>query len=235
MCITEKAVSWAKVTAADNTHGYSQANRWGSPDYDCSSFVISAYKQAGVKLSCTYTGNMPADLKAHGFIEVNNSVNSLQPGDILWHINHTAMYIGGGKIVQARTDTDGVAGDSRGDEIRVQAYYNYPWTTVYRYVSASSNNEGGVNIISVAQSTPTVPNGEVTGLTEIKSGTRCHDVKVLQTLLNAFYGEALDTDGIAGALTAGAVRRYQKAHGLTQNGVFSATEWAILLKGGKTV
>ena len=47
--IIEKALKWAKDTAKDNTHGYSQANRWG-PDYDCSSFIISAYEQAGLKL-----------------------------------------------------------------------------------------------------------------------------------------------------------------------------------------
>ena len=58
--ITKKALDWALETAKDNTHGYSQANRWG-PDYDCSSFIISAYEQAGLKLKeagASYTVNM---------------------------------------------------------------------------------------------------------------------------------------------------------------------------------
>ena len=60
MSVIESAVAWAIETANDNSHGYSQANRWG-PDYDCSSFVISAYQQAGLTLrehGATYTGNM---------------------------------------------------------------------------------------------------------------------------------------------------------------------------------
>ena len=47
MGVTEKAVNWAVAIAADQSHGYSQVDRWG-PDYDCSSFVISAFEQAGV-------------------------------------------------------------------------------------------------------------------------------------------------------------------------------------------
>ena len=46
----EKAVKWAENTAADDSHGYSQYNRWGNPDYDCASFVISAFRSAGFYL-----------------------------------------------------------------------------------------------------------------------------------------------------------------------------------------
>lgn len=69
--VIEKAVTWAVQIANDNSHGYDQGNRWG-PDYDCSSLVISAFRQAGVPLSCTYTGNMRADMLAKGFREVND-------------------------------------------------------------------------------------------------------------------------------------------------------------------
>ena len=61
MTKTESAVQWAINIANDNRHGYSQANRWGNPDYDCSSLVISAWQQAGVPVKsngATYTGNM---------------------------------------------------------------------------------------------------------------------------------------------------------------------------------
>ena len=49
MGVIEDAVAWAIETANDQSHGYSQADRWG-PDYDCSSFVIQAFQQAGVSL-----------------------------------------------------------------------------------------------------------------------------------------------------------------------------------------
>ena len=44
----ETAVQWAVNTANDNSHGYSQTSRGGNPDYDCSSFVIAAWANAGV-------------------------------------------------------------------------------------------------------------------------------------------------------------------------------------------
>ena len=105
MTIIESATSWAIDIARDQSHGYSQAYRWG-PDYDCSSLVISAYKHAGVPIDTTvvnYTGNLQ-NLKKYGFQDVTGSVSlssgsGLQRGDILWyHISgtngHTAIYIG---------------------------------------------------------------------------------------------------------------------------------------------
>ena len=70
--IIDKAVNWAIAIANDNTHGYDQANRWG-PDYDCSSFVISAFTHGGLDLKgngATYTGNMKDVCKKLGFEEV---------------------------------------------------------------------------------------------------------------------------------------------------------------------
>lgn len=43
----ETATQWMINLAADDTHGYSQDNRWG-PDYDCSSAIITDWETAGV-------------------------------------------------------------------------------------------------------------------------------------------------------------------------------------------
>lgn len=143
MTIPEKAAQFMTEIAQDNSHGYDQANRWG-PDYDCSSLVISAYKSAGVPLTCTYTGNMRSDFLNHGFViplNVNLATGAgLQIGDVLLNEqHHTAMYIGGGKIVQASGNehggvTGGQPGDQTGGEINIHAYYNFPWDCVLRYV-----------------------------------------------------------------------------------------------------
>ena len=76
MTIIESATSWAIGIAKDQSHGYSQANRWG-PNYDCSSLVISAYKHAGVPIDTTvvnYTGNLQ-NLKKYGFQDVTGKVS----------------------------------------------------------------------------------------------------------------------------------------------------------------
>lgn len=146
MSKVEKAVQWAINIANDNTHGYDQAHRW-SPDYDCSTLVISAFELAGIKVKtkgATYTGNMLTAFKACGFKDVTASCKlpsgtGLQRGDVLLKPNsHTAIYIGEGKIVHASINengkvTGGKTGDQTGKEICVTSYYNKPWTYVLRY------------------------------------------------------------------------------------------------------
>ena len=134
----KSAIEWALKTANDNLHGYSQNTRWGNPNYDCASFVISAYEAAGIPVieaGATYTGDMRAAFLKCGFewIPGNPDVNSLQPGDILLdESDHTEMYIGNGKNVGAHRNYDGVNGDSSGREVCVNDYYSHPWDGVLR-------------------------------------------------------------------------------------------------------
>ena len=155
MSAIDKAIAWARAIAFDDAHGYDQGSRWG-PDYDCSSLVISAWKQAGVPLTSTYTGNMRADMLAHGFRDVTDRVNQysgvgLERGDVLLHErNHTALYIGSGQIVNAGGNehggaTGGRTGDQTGREIAVIGYYRpgCGWDCVLRYAEdPSSANDG---------------------------------------------------------------------------------------------
>lgn len=155
MTVTETrnaAVAFMEAMAADNTHGYDQASRWG-PDYDCSSLVISAWKKAGVPLTCTYTGNMRGDMLTHGFKDVTKEVNlatgsGLKKADVLLHeTHHTAMYIGDGKLIHAAGNerggaTGGKTGDQTGKEICVTGYFNFPWQCVLRYSKAEEAPTG---------------------------------------------------------------------------------------------
>lgn len=141
----ESAVQWAIEIANDNSHGYDQANRWGL-DYDCSSLIITAWQQAGIKVKdagASYTGNMYVAFMSCGFQDVTSQVNlsngdGIQRGDVLLNVeNHTAMSIGNGQIVQASQNefggiSGGQAGDQTGQEIACRSYYNYPWNYVLR-------------------------------------------------------------------------------------------------------
>ena len=172
MSIIEKAVNWIISIANDNTHGYDQGSRW-SPDYDCSSLVISAWKQAGVNLTCTYTGNMYANMVNKGFSDITSQVNlatgsGLARGDVLLNVSsHTAMYIGNGQICEATGNenggiTGGQTGDQTGREICINSYRNYPWNYVLRYVaedSGSRETQSG-NITSTNEDTYTVQAGD---------------------------------------------------------------------------
>ena len=107
MGVIQNAVNWAVGIANDDSHGYDQNNRWG-PDYDCSSLVISAYKQAGVPLTCTYTGDMLNDMLSHGFSSIGLTAEK-RIGDVLLAVagGHTAIYIGNNQLVQASISENG--------------------------------------------------------------------------------------------------------------------------------
>ena len=224
----ETALSWAIKIANDQSHGYSQQNRWG-PDYDCSSFVISAYKAAGVPINTNvvnYTGNLQGLLQ-FGFKDVTSSVNlnngsGLQRGDVLWyHLSgtsgHTALYAGNNQIVHARGQSYGSSkpGD-QGSEIAVTGYSRSRWQHVYRY--------GGVSVSpqpSQPTPTPTVKRYAVSAqLPIIKIGSISKAVKVWQTIVG------VDADGEFGVNTHNATVQFQKAHGLETDGEVGPLTWA---------
>jgi hypothetical protein len=167
----EAAVEWMINIANDNTHGYDQTNRWG-PDYDCSSFVISGYEQAGIPLKtngATYTGDMKNVCIATGFhvVDWGNDMSKLVRGDILLNeADHVCVYIGNGQIVQAsenelHTATGGQTGDQTGTEIEVRSYYVFSagWDCVLRYKNgASGGSTTAGEVYAKIQKTPYITN-----------------------------------------------------------------------------
>lgn len=237
----KSAVEWALSIAADSAHGYDQAGRWG-PDYDCSSLVISAWEQAGVPVKsqggATYTGNMKRAFLAHGFVELSgldlSGSAGLAYGDVLLHErNHTAMYIGGGQIVQASinelgTIKGGAKGDQTGGEIAVRSYYNYPWDCALRYAAEEAPD---VSNLDTAAPEPQLMSLSIT-LPYLSEGSQSGEVLSLQTLLVHKWGIKLPrygVDGEFGAETDGAVRRFQAILGLTVDGAVGPATWSALL------
>ena len=239
----ESATRWMEALAADNSHGYSQTNRWG-PNYDCSSSVISAYEQAGVPVKAkgaTYTGNMRSVFLACGFEDVTKSINlntgaGLVRGDVLlYHIGgttgHTAMYAGNGNIVHARGQSYGsAASGDQGSEIAVTPYTRSKWQYVLRYKGTVT-----ATAPSTAPSTPSTAH-TTAKLPEIQNGSVGSAVSVLQGCLDILgyvgkNGSSLDIDGEFGGNTAFALTNFQTAAGLTADGVCGTKTWAKLKSG----
>lgn len=235
----QSAVAWARGIAADASHGYDQANRWG-PDYDCSSFVISAYKAAGVPLACTYTGDMRGDMLRCGFAVVSSAAvdlatgAGLEAGDVLLnYAHHTALYIGGGRIVQASINerggvTGGAPGDQTGREICERAYYNYLWDCVLRYggsdSAAADAEEAGRGLAPSYWYNLSLP--------LLKPGMTDKSVNTVQHLLRAYDCYDGDITGTMDAATVKAVRGYQASNWLEIDGEVGGATWASLLQRG---
>ena len=224
--IITEAVSWAVGIAQDDSHGYSQSNRWG-PDYDCSSLVISAYEQAGVPVKeagATYTGNMRAAFQKCGFsVLFYRSGMTLVRGDVLLNErHHVAMYLGDGRIVHASinekgTITGGTSGDQTGKEICVRSFYtpSYGWDYVLRY---EESEIAKVNI----------------DMPVLRYGAKCSEVGLLQTLLNSFgyvgkNKKKLTVDSDWGINTDHAFEAFQKDLNLNVDKICGQKSWNALL------
>jgi len=234
--VRKSALDWMLNLARDDSHGYDQQYRWGERgDYDCSSAVISSYKQAGVPLSCTYTGDMRQDMLRHGFRDVTGSVNrsngsGMLPGDVLLNeVHHTAMFVGDGLEVEASVNENGGAhggkpGDQTGREILVRAYRgNYPWDCVLRYVGDG-------------EPVPDIPTGNPYNFTvhTVRRGSKGADVLLLQRLLRGMSfrdddNVVLVRDGEFGEKTEQALRKFQKKNSLKVDGICGPASWGKMI------
>lgn len=162
---TDKALEWA-LDQCDKGYTYSMQNRWGPTSYDCSAFIITAWKKAGVNTGASYTGDMASYFTKSGFTNVANIVeivsgNGLQAGDVLvWNKEgtsgaggdgHTCMYIGDGRIVECTP-----LGISTRDYYTTNVHGNAVlWQDVLRYKDPATgykNNESETTTSSAIQS-----------------------------------------------------------------------------------
>lgn len=237
MTIPERAAQIAVQIANDDRHGYSQANRYGTlegGDFDCSSLVIYCYDRAFMEFGiapipktagASYTGNMLAGFTRCGFKSFRDDHGSgLQVGDVLLNeARHTAIVcsLNPVKVVNARGDIDGVAGDSTGTEIRIQPYWSYPWDWVLRYEpkTADKEVESVTESSTVGQQMADKVSGTVTltihrPILDMDADKYSDDVKLMQTLLifHKYSCGRCGADGYFGNDTYLALYKMQKEH-----------------------
>ena len=249
MTKVEAYTEWLENLANDNSHGYSQANRWGNNgDYDCSSAVITALEKAGFPVKsaygATYTGNLKQALLKAGFKDVTASINlktgaGLKRGDIcLNEVKHVVVYIGNGKVVNVRSD-DGhpEPGDQTGNEIRIQPYWDDDWDCIMRYPEVVDDDDEPVEDSDVVH--PAVRRSYF----HLEYGDGCTkgqkplpQVKAWQNLLLC-WGFDLGTygaDGEFGTMTMLATKKWQQkvkdmGGDVEVNGIVDRDDWEEII------
>lgn len=234
-----RATQLAIQIANDPSHGYNQKARYG-PDFDCSSLVSYCLQQAGFNIDPhgTATSNLAGKLSNLGFTNVINDINintgeGLQYGDILLTVvrHHTEFslgYVNNNQIVEAVHDEHGgkggsntQPGDQTGDEIRVRRFYAYSWQYCFRWTDG-----GGSGDIPISGSF-------VVRIPELRRGKMFAVIGPVQSVLANYYNISVGpsgADGIFGADTEKAVKRFQKENGLKADGIVGEKTMKELLK-----
>lgn len=134
----ENFVRECERVVSDKRVGYSQPDREGPFNRDCSSLVCRALRVAGfdAPYPSFSTRSMGSWLLSHGW-RWHDGTNGAARGDILWKNGHTAVVTGPGVSCEAYhgdRGLDGRPGNQLGDELRanvpLDAWY---WSGYYRY------------------------------------------------------------------------------------------------------
>ncbi len=183
--------------------------------FDCAGFVYWLLKMAGVSFygtGATTQWNTPSNWAAKGEIKT-------MPRDLVccvykWRtdrMSHTGMSMG---------DGNGGVIHCSGTVKRGNAFTDAsPWTHWGIPAGLYTTDELRKAGLTVDESK---------NIPTLRRGSQGDEVAELQALLNAKYGANLDIDGDFGAKTEAAVKSFQKAHGLTIDGIVGPKTWAAL-------
>ena len=204
--------------ANDNSHGYSQINRSGNPDFDCSSLVGHALATAGFNVNVnSTTRNLYGQLKRCDFTSCNSP---FQKGDIHLAVgHHVCVSTDSEHIVHASIDERGTTigrkkGDQTGKEICIRKYYtpSYGWSYHLRYNSDKGCASYNMNLL--------------------KKGSTNNDVTVFEILMAklGYYTGSIDTHYGKGCVSA--CKNFQTRNGLTVDGECGKNTWNKLFSLG---
>ena len=199
--------------------------------FDCRGFTRWLLAMVGVPL---YGGTVTAQWAYGPNWVVKGDIRDMPRGLVccVFRPSHTGMYVGGslplaGSLIRpfgapspegegsgvTRSVTDEVVrhcGGRKGQVTEEQLPGSPKWERFGIPAGLYTNAEleaAGVNF-DPAKNIPT-----------LRRGSSGDEVAELQALLNAKYGADLDIDGVFGAKTEAAVRAFQKAHGMTADGI----------------
>ena len=176
--------------------------KWdGCRCFDCRGFTRWLLAQVNLNL---YGGTVTAQWETSSNWAIKGDIKDMPHGLIccVFREGHTGMYVG--------NELTRHCGGKKGQVVEEPLPGSPKWL---RYAIPSGLyttdelREAGLDV------------DESKNIPTLRNGSRGDEVEELQALLNAKYGFNLDVDGIFGAKTEAAVKAFQRAHGLTADGV----------------
>lgn len=221
--------NWQKNADAKNNNYYRSAllgGKWiGHRVADCSGMFVWAYRQYGKSIAhistkiytsyCGKRGKLTADLK-----KTLLPGTAVFTGDTETNHPHVGLYVGNGKVIEAAGVDAGVCTSNLSAN-------KWKWYGELKQVNYTAQN---------TQEQPSAPvndNSPTQSLPTLKRGSKGEYVTLLQTkLANKGYDlGSYGVDGDFGKATEAAVKKFQKDHGLEQDGVVGKKTWAALDQG----
>lgn len=210
-----KAERKAKINAAtSDTFGFDCVNLIKALLWGWSGDKSKGYGGA------SYASNGVPDINANQMINVCNGVSTnfstIEVGEVVWQQDHIGVYIGDGLAVECTPKwADGVQITAVHNIGTKPGYNGRHWTKHGKlpYVSYSGKAETKTEEVK--------ENKYTMSLRTLKRGCKGEDVRALQILLKGrgYNGNMNAPDGSFGPNTEGAVKLYQKAKGLTVDGI----------------
>lgn len=249
-----KAVANSATVYKLGTFGNKTSN--GKKQWDCSGLlkgILWGYPDDG-----KYQSNGVSDQNADTIISkcsgVSTNFSNIESGEVVWMKGHMGIYIGNGKVVEATPKWDNgvqittcgnVASGSKSRKWTKHGkspYIDYgsaavaptpqptpqPSRNYDNWVSrlqTECNNQG-----YSSQTVDGIPGSKtLAGCPELGRKSKGNITRLAQERLNALGYNCGAVDGANGPKTQTAVKRFQAAHGLVQDGIIGTNTWRKLL------
>lgn len=217
-----------KTTDSDRAQARKYGSKWiGHMVADCSGLFKWAFKKLGGDIYhgsdtmyckwCTDKGELKKGKRSDG--------KTLKPGTavFVWNgkkYSHVGLYVGSGLVIEAMGTLQGVTTS----KVTATKWTNWGELKGVSY-SSEDAQEGASDLPDDKLPTEALPT--------LKRGSKGEYVTLLQTkLANLGYDlGSCGVDGEYGKATEAAVKKFQKDHGLTADGVTGKKTWAALQDG----
>ncbi len=184
---------------------------------DCVGLIKGFFWTCNGSTSNKYRSNGCPDTSANGMIKLCDETWDIadmpdEPGIVVWMNGHIGVYVGNSTVIEARGFKYGVV-RTKLNERNWKKAGRLPKTMISYDGSSDSAAASGVN-------TPL-----------LKKGSGGEAVARMQTMLTEWNTDALPkygADGKFGSETLHWVKRFQKEHGLVQDGIVGPLTWAAL-------